>query len=93
MVCVSDLVAFGALMECQRRGWAVPGRVAIAGFGDFEVAKNCRPRLTTVAVDCDAIGRSAGEVLRRAIEAARGGGRLLPETVLIPFRIEEREST
>ena len=92
-VCVSDLSAFGALMECQRRGWSVPGRIAIAGFGDFEVAKNCHPRLTTVAVDCDAIGRAAGEVLLRAIEAARKGERLLPETVLIPFRIEQREST
>ena len=52
VVCVSDLSAFGALTACQRLGWAVPGRIAIAGFGDFEVAKNCHPRLTTVAVDC-----------------------------------------
>ena len=42
-VCVSDLSAFGALMECHRRGWSVPGRVAIAGFGDFEVARCCSP--------------------------------------------------
>ena len=32
-VCVSDLSAFGALSECQRRGWSVPQRIAIAGFG------------------------------------------------------------
>ena len=29
IVCVSDLSAFGALMECHRRGWAVPGRIAM----------------------------------------------------------------
>ena len=93
VVCVSDLSAFGALTECQRRGWPVPQRIAVAGFGDFEVAKNCHPRLTTVAVDCVAIGRAAGELLLRAIEASRSGDRLPAETVLIPFHIEQREST
>ena len=93
VVCVSDHAAFGALMECQRRGWAVPERLAIAGFGGFEVANACHPRLTTVAVDCVGIGRAAGELLLRAIDAARQGQRLAAETVVIPFRIEQREST
>ncbi len=92
-VCVSDLSAFGALAECQRRGWAVPQRIAIAGFGDFEVGRNCHPRITTVAVDCEAIGRAAGELLLRAIDAVRIGAPLPPETVLVPFHIEPREST
>ena len=93
VVCVSDLSAFGALMECQRRGWSVPGRIAIAGFGDFEVSRSCHPRITTVAIDCAGIGRSAGELLLRAIDESRQGGRLPPETVLIPFHIEPRETT
>jgi LacI family gluconate utilization system Gnt-I transcriptional repressor len=93
VVCVSDLSAFGALAECQRQGWAVPGRIAIAGFGDFEVARTCHPRITTVAVDCAGIGRAAGELLLRAIDAARAGQRLPAETLMIPFRIVEREST
>ena len=93
VVCVSDLSAFGALAECQRQGWAVPGRIAIAGFGDFEVARTCHPRLSTVAVDCVGIGRAAGELLLRAIDAARSGQRLPAETVLIPFRIVQRESS
>ena len=92
-VCVSDLSAFGAVMECQRRGWKVPGRIAVAGFGDFEVSKNCHPGITTVAVDCTGIGHAAGELLLRAIEASRSGTHLPPETVLIPFHIVQREST
>jgi LacI family transcriptional regulator, gluconate utilization system Gnt-I transcriptional repressor len=92
LVCVSDHAAFGALMECQRRGWAVPGRLAIAGFGGFEVGHACHPRLTTVQVDCVGIGRAAGELLLRAIDMARDGKRLPPETVVIGFRIEGRES-
>ena len=70
-----------------------PKRIAIAGFGDFEVSRSCHPRLTTVAVDCAGIGHAAGELLLRAIEAAREGRKLPPETVMIPFRIEQREST
>lgn len=93
VMCVSDLSAFGALMECHRQGWAVPERIAIAGFGDFEVSRSCYPRISTVAVDCVGIGRSAGELLLRAIEASRHGTRLPPETVVIPFRVEQREST
>jgi LacI family gluconate utilization system Gnt-I transcriptional repressor len=93
VVCVSDHAAFGALAECQRRGWAVPDRVAIAGFGGFEVGGACHPQLTTVAVDCVGIGRAAGELLVRAIDAARTGQRIKPETVLIPYRVELRGST
>lgn len=93
LVCVSDHPAFGALAECQRRGWSVPGRLAIAGFGGFEVGAACHPRLTTVAVDCAGIGRAAGELLLRAIEAARRGETLQAQTVLMPYRVEARGST
>ncbi len=93
VLCVSDHAAFGALAECQRRGWAVPRRLAIAGFGGFEVAAACHPRLTTVVVDCVGIGRSAGELLLRAIAARQAGTPLAPETMLVPFSVELREST
>ena len=93
VVCVSDLSAFGAIMECHRRGWSVPGRIAVAGFGDFEVSRYCHPRITTVAVDCYEIGRTAGEIVLRSIIAHRGGEMPPPETVEIPFSVIEREST
>jgi len=93
VVCVSDHAAFGALMECQRQGIAVPGQLAIAGFGGFEVATACHPRITTVMVDCVRIGRTAGDLLHRAILAARGGHRLPAQAVEIPFRLSIGEST
>jgi LacI family transcriptional regulator, gluconate utilization system Gnt-I transcriptional repressor len=93
LVCVSDHPAFGALAECHRRGIEVPGQLAIAGFGGFEVGTSCFPRLTTVAVDCVGIGRAAGELMLRAIAAARTGQRLAPETVMIPYSVEMRAST
>ncbi|MDP4026438.1 LacI family DNA-binding transcriptional regulator [Methylobacterium sp. NEAU 140] len=92
-VCVSDLSAFGAIMECHRRGWAVPGRIAIAGFGDFEISHCSWPRITTVAVDCRAIGAEAGRVVLRAIESARGARSSGSERIVVPFQVIERDST
>ncbi len=48
VICVSDLSAFGALTECQRRDVDVPGRLGIAGFGDYEIAGIAVPALTTI---------------------------------------------
>ena len=93
LVCVSDHPAFGALAECQRRGWRVPEQLAIAGFGGFEVGAASHPKITTVVVDCVGIGRTSGELLLRAIEAARRGQALAPETILVPYRVEARGST
>lgn len=48
VICVSDLSAFGALTECQRRGVPVPDHISIAGFGDDEIAGISVPSLTTI---------------------------------------------
>ena len=48
VICVSDLSAFGALTECQRRGIDVPGTISIGGFGDYEIGAVCVPPLTTI---------------------------------------------
>lgn len=93
VICVSDLSAFGAIMECHRRGWAVPRRIAVAGFGDFEVSRCSWPRITTVGIDCKTIGKEAGHVIIRAIDAGRGGKPLASETSIVPFDVIEREST
>lgn len=93
LFCVSDLVAFGAIMACQRRGWAVPGRLAVVGFGDFEVSRICHPRITTVEVDAYALGLRAGEALLEAL-AARAEARPWPvrRHIAISFGIAARES-
>ncbi len=92
-VCVSDLSAFGALMECQRRGWAVPRKIAIAGFGDFEISSQCHPRITTVGVNCYAIGNRAGKLLLRAIEGEHRGEPIPAETIITDYAVITRETT
>jgi LacI family gluconate utilization system Gnt-I transcriptional repressor len=65
----SDVLASGALLESIRRGIDVPGKLAITGFGDFELARHLNPSLTTVAVPAAEIGRQAGRLL---LEGMRG---------------------
>jgi LacI family transcriptional regulator, gluconate utilization system Gnt-I transcriptional repressor len=99
VMCVSDMSAFGAIMECQRRGLTVPGDIAIVGFGNFEVAACCHPAITTVSVDALGIGRRAGEVLLAALDArdnpasgeASSRARV-PTKVRIDYSVLPRES-
>jgi LacI family gluconate utilization system Gnt-I transcriptional repressor len=92
IVCVSDLVAFGVLAECQRRGVEVPGRIALIGFGDFEVSRYCHPRLTTVGVDCAAIGRRSAEIVIEALESGAGPAVAPRRTTIVDFAVIERET-
>lgn len=91
-ICVSDLSAFGALAECQRRKWPVPDRIAIAGFGDFEISSCCHPTITTVGVNSYDIGRSTGELLLRAIEGERAEKPIAAETIVTDYSVIARGS-
>ena len=91
-ICVSDLSAFGAVMECNRRKWKVPQRIAIAGFGDFEVSSCCHPAITTVGVHCYDIGNRAGDLILRAIEGERAGRSVPAETIITDYEVIPRDS-
>lgn len=88
LFCSSDLVAFGAVTEARSAGLDIPGRVAVCGFGDFELSGAGEPSITTVNVDGTRIGRTAAEFL-----LARLGGDDAPRLVALPFRIIPRASS
>jgi LacI family gluconate utilization system Gnt-I transcriptional repressor len=85
----SDTLAIGAIQECHRRGWAVPGRIAIAGYGDMELAAQLYPPLTTVKVNRYEMGRRA---VRQLLARLKGDLKLATITSL-GFEIVDREST
>jgi len=68
VMCVSDPVAFGALMECQRRGIEVPSQMAIAGFGDDDISESCYPNITTVEVGPFDIGMQTAQIIQAALD-------------------------
>jgi len=59
----SEVRAIGALLECLRRGWKVPERIALAGFNDAGLGAYLVPSLTTVRVRRDEIGRRAAQLI------------------------------
>jgi len=63
IICGSDVLAFGAIIECDSMGVAVPQQVSITGFDDLEFAAHLRPPLTTIRVPAAEMGRRAGELL------------------------------
>jgi LacI family transcriptional regulator, gluconate utilization system Gnt-I transcriptional repressor len=92
IVCVSDLQAFGVLSECQRRGIQAPEQIALIGFGDFEVGRFCHPRLTTIGIDCAAIGRIAAETVVGSIEAGDRGEPFRRTRHVATFSVIARET-
>ncbi|MBX3530700.1 MAG: LacI family DNA-binding transcriptional regulator [Rhizobiaceae bacterium] len=88
VICVSDLSAFGALAECLRRGVAVPERMAIGGFGNYEIGDICVPTLTTIDARARLIGEKAG-ILILSILAGTGE----PGSITIAPELLVREST
>ena len=62
--CSADAIAVGALFECKRRSFAVPERIALAGFDDLAIAGQVVPSLTTLRVPRYMIGQRAGEMIR-----------------------------
>jgi LacI family transcriptional regulator, gluconate utilization system Gnt-I transcriptional repressor len=88
VICVSDLSAYGALTECQRRGISVPEQIAIGGFGAYEIGSICVPTLTTIDAHAREIGCRTGSLLLDILDEKEG-----VDDVLIEPELIVREST
>lgn len=84
VVCVSDLVGFGALSECQRRGIAVPDQIAIAGFGAYHISEVCVPTLTTVDPKPTEIGQCAADLVLKLLRSPETAKNKMITPVLKP---------
>lgn len=87
--CYSDVLAVGAHFECQRRGMAIPGEIAIAGYDDLEIAEQIVPSLTSLRVPCFEIGQRAGRMICRRL----AGEQLVEKIVNTGFQLVIRNST
>lgn len=74
LICVNDELAAGVLFECQRRHLSVPGKLAIAGFDDLDVARACHPALTSVRIPYHQMGREAAELILRQLAGEEVAG-------------------
>jgi LacI family gluconate utilization system Gnt-I transcriptional repressor len=89
VVCSSDVLAQGALIEAAAQGIAVPGSLGIMGFGDFDFAAFTHPPISSVHIDKRAIGAQAAKALIARIE----GRPLAGKVVDVGFELVERATT
>lgn len=89
VVCSSDVLAHGVLIESAVRGIRIPGQLAVIGFGDFDFAAHTFPSISSVHVDKRAIGTLAARSLIARIE----GEPLDDHIVDVGFQLVERDTT
>ncbi|MCX7303854.1 MAG: LacI family DNA-binding transcriptional regulator [Hyphomicrobiales bacterium] len=87
--CNNDDLALGVLFECHRASIAVPDRIGICGFNDFDMMQIAYPSVTSVRTHRYEIGRQAVVMAREAI----AGMRLKNPIVDIGFELKLRDST
>lgn len=90
IVCSSDTLAEGVLMEAASRGMRVPHDLAVMGFGDLSMAAQLHPALSTVKVGGANIGKRTAEALLARFEAMTTDTQLRIDT---GFSIIDRKST
>ena len=88
LLCISDMLALGAIASAKEMGLRVPEDVTVVGFDDVEHTTMFHPYVTTVAQPCAEIGRKAMELLESAIARAP-----VSQETLLPHRLIVRESS
>lgn len=83
----NDQMAVGAIEAARDRGVHVPGRIAVVGFDDTDLARFITPRLTTVRQQLRDMGRLATEAVIHALEK-----RVAPRRTVLPTSLVVRES-
>jgi LacI family transcriptional regulator len=78
--CMSDSIAYGVYVACAELGLAIPGDVAVAGFGDHPISRLLAPPLTSTYWDVEQAAALATGFLLEAI-GAPGTGPTLREVI------------
>jgi LacI family transcriptional regulator len=59
IMCASDLIATGVIIELHKHGLKVPEDISVIGFDDLPIASQLSPSLTTIRQDRTDLGKSA----------------------------------
>lgn len=68
IACGNDYLAIGAIHALKDSGLNVPGDVAVTGFGGHDVSFSVIPRLTTMQIPTNEVGRALGMKLFSQID-------------------------
>ena len=88
VICGNDVLAIGALAECQAQGIVVPREISVTGFDDLEIAAVVTPALTTIHFPTAELGSYAAQHL-----LARLTGKPFEMRTELPVELVVRAST
>ncbi|MGX7895308.1 LacI family DNA-binding transcriptional regulator [Tsuneonella sp. HG222] len=88
VVCGSDNLAQGVIVEAQSAGMTVPGEIAVLGFGNSAIAGEMRPTITSVDIDGSRIAREALAAIKRHADTGQRDAAIID----VGFRLIVRES-
>jgi LacI family transcriptional regulator len=88
IICGTDTLAFGVLVQATSMGIRVPQDVSVTGINDVEFAAHLSPPLTTIRLAAAEVGRGAAEFLLASI-----GGQAVVSATRVPFSLIVRKST
>jgi len=89
LVCANDAIGISTLEALKELQIRVPEQISVCGFDNIDDAVNVQPKLTTINVDKEAMGKRAVEALFRRIEH-KGA---LYEKILLSGDLVLRDST
>lgn len=88
---VNDQVALGAYKAIKKHGLRIPDDIAVAGYGNLQLAEYMEPPLTTVAQEPAKMGQACAQLLLDAIQ--NPGRDISLEKVTIPTSLIIKNST
>lgn len=88
VLCLSDVLATGALYELHRRSIRVPDQISVMGFENMPGSAVTSPRLSTVRLSVGDMGETAGHLMAEWLENG-----IRPASSQLPAGLIVREST
>lgn len=84
-----DYACVGGMNMLIDMGLRIPQDISVAGYDGIPLAHLLRPKLTTILQDGQAVGRTAGRELLRAIRSPHG---FVPQHIVLPCTLIPGES-
>lgn len=87
-VCSNDRAAISLLMALQRMNYQVPEDVSLVGFDNIDMCEKVNPKLTTVNVNKEKMGKRAVQRMKNLLDHHNSA----PENTVLNVELIERES-
>ncbi|GJM78542.1 hypothetical protein HMSSN139_10380 [Paenibacillus sp. HMSSN-139] len=89
VACANDLMAYGFLRACEEKRIRVPEDLLLAGMDNLSLSARTSPKLTSVSLRAEEIGRTAAQML---VHRMNGDNRPIENEYLRP-KLVVRESS